>query len=215
MVTAGMMGISISSAVLVPTRGTTHRVQMAPSTKPTANTSAKTGSACLRYLHQRVPPSLADDNRARLLTPVNNGAVFAATGRSHGIHERAHRCRGRGRNSTAVSKLSCTHIHASRITQRLVGRERQAFCSRSGRRETPDQRRIVRQTALLFPGHRLVENYPTVSQNHTAGQADCVAGERWSTARVTCGSIGSDGCRRNGNSAVRVGTDGAGGSCVS
>ena len=41
MVTTSMMGISISSAVLVPTRGTTDNVRMAPSTKPTPNTRAK------------------------------------------------------------------------------------------------------------------------------------------------------------------------------
>jgi len=40
-VTASITGISLSSAFLVPTRGTTHNVRIAPSTKPTANTSAK------------------------------------------------------------------------------------------------------------------------------------------------------------------------------
>ncbi|MGA9903574.1 MAG: hypothetical protein ACLP0H_02290 [Terriglobales bacterium] len=41
MVAASMMGISISSAFLVPTRGTTNNVRIVPSTKPTPNTSAK------------------------------------------------------------------------------------------------------------------------------------------------------------------------------
>jgi hypothetical protein len=40
-VTASITGISVSSAFLVPTRGTTHNVRIAPRTKPTANTSAK------------------------------------------------------------------------------------------------------------------------------------------------------------------------------
>ena len=41
MVTASMIGASISSAILVPTRGTTHNVRMVPSTKPAPNTRAK------------------------------------------------------------------------------------------------------------------------------------------------------------------------------
>jgi hypothetical protein len=36
-----MMGVSISSAVLVPTRGTIHSVRTVPSRKPVPNTSAK------------------------------------------------------------------------------------------------------------------------------------------------------------------------------
>lgn len=40
MITTRMMGVSISSAVLVPKRGTNHSVQMGPSTKPAPNTKA-------------------------------------------------------------------------------------------------------------------------------------------------------------------------------
>jgi hypothetical protein len=40
-VTTNMMGVSISSAILVPKRGTTHSMRMGPSTKPAPNTSTK------------------------------------------------------------------------------------------------------------------------------------------------------------------------------
>lgn len=65
MVTTSTMGISISSAVLVPTRGTTHSVRMAPSTKPNREHECEIEYARLQHLHHRVPPSLADDNRSR------------------------------------------------------------------------------------------------------------------------------------------------------
>ena len=40
-VTRSMRGVSISSALLVPTRGTIHSVRTVPSAKPAPNTSAK------------------------------------------------------------------------------------------------------------------------------------------------------------------------------
>jgi hypothetical protein len=50
METTSMMGASISSALLAPTRGTNQSVRIVPSTKPAANTNAKY-SARLKHLH--------------------------------------------------------------------------------------------------------------------------------------------------------------------
>jgi hypothetical protein len=41
MVTTSVIGVSISSAFIVPIRGTTHSVRIVPRTKPTPNTSPK------------------------------------------------------------------------------------------------------------------------------------------------------------------------------
>ncbi len=56
MTTPNMMGISISSAILSPKRGTTHSMRIGPSTKPAPNTSEKYNAPAFTTCLMSCPP---------------------------------------------------------------------------------------------------------------------------------------------------------------
>jgi hypothetical protein len=96
--------------------------------------------------------------------------------------------RGRSKNSTTDSKWSCTRRHASRITlarKPVCNPSRHIFsmtalrvcfiCFGSGRRETPDRRRVCQVNQFELSGTRCGAS-STTRKNHCQGYRPCVLG---------------------------------------